>query len=254
MRKRNDKQATTSNNIIGWVVVAGFVVAVGLLVSWVLSSDNDNTNSGGEDTSPPTAQLEDDTNTDQPVTDDEAVEPEPPAAPTRDAVGAEAAAVAAMYDLVDDERLSIEEHDELLRWWATPDAEAQLLEEKRSARDAGEERSAAATGPLRTDSAVLATKVVDVDDEQARVDVWMVQALSMPGFAPPQAVWTTTELQLLWIDNRWQVNSLQANTGPIPGTPSWAEPEVEANEFQAALEGFMPWHGRVPSNRAEQVD
>ncbi len=252
MRKRNDKQATTSNNIIGWVVVGVFVVAVGLLVSWVLSSDNDNTNSGGEDTSPPTTQLEDDTNTDQPVTDDEAVEPEPPAAPTPDAVGAETAAITAAYDFLDDGTPS--EREEIARWWAAPDFEDELVEQLHAGDQTEAEMAADGAGQIRTEGAVLAVKVEHVDDNTAQVLVWSVSVFSAVDLIPPQAIWLTTQYDMVWLEDRWQIEAQETRRGPVPGQQVEAETIFDGAEFQEALEGFVPLHGRIGTNSDEAGD
>ncbi len=244
MRKRNDKQATTSNNIIGWLVVAGSVVAVGLLVSWVLSSD-DNTNSGGEDTSTVTTQLEGDTDPGQiDSTSDVDGEPVP------NAHSAETAALALVYDLLDGGN-SPTERAELARWWAAPDYEDELVEKSQATSQNAAEMSEAAGGSVRSDSAVLAVKVAHVDDNTAQVLLWSVAVVSADAVAPPQAIWLTTQYDLVWIDDRWQFAGQETALGPAPGQQVEAETIFDATEFQELLEGFVPLHGQVGGPNGE---
>ncbi|MCP4957630.1 MAG: hypothetical protein GY925_00010 [Actinomycetia bacterium] len=239
MRKRSDNTTTTSNNLIGWLVAGSALAAIALLVSFVLPSGDDDTDSGGEDTSTVTTQLEGDTD---PAQIDSTSDGE--ADPVPNAHSAETAAIEAAYDLIDDGTFSAE-REERARWWAAPGAEDALVEHLAAGAQTTAEMSEAAGGAMRSDSAVLAVKVAHVDDNTAQVLFWSVAVISADAVAPPQAVWLTTQYDLVWIDDRWQLAGQETALGPAPGQQVEAETIFDATEFQELLEGFVPLHGQV---------
>ena len=103
------------------------------------------------------------------------------------------------------------------------------------------ERIRAAASSSGTPRAVLrnvpvAYRVDAFSPQRARVSVWAAAVWSIAGVGGPSEAWTTTTLELEWVDGDWRLWSLSSEDGPTPATTSG--PVAGTEELIAALAGF----------------
>lgn len=93
-----------------------------------------------------------------------------------------------------------------------------------------------AAGPVWWFVRPLATRVT-VGEGRAAASVWIVTVLSAPGVALPQADWLTLDLELVWRDGRWLLESIEDRPGPTP-TSGVRDDPWQPELFAEALSGF----------------
>lgn len=85
----------------------------------------------------------------------------------------------------------------------------------------------------------VAYRVDAFSPARARVSVWASAVWSITGVGGPSEAWTTTSLELEWIDGDWRLWSLSSKDGPTPATTSG--PVAGTDELIAALAGFSSY-------------
>ena len=85
----------------------------------------------------------------------------------------------------------------------------------------------------------VAYRVDAFSPERARVSVWAAAVWSIAGVGGPSEAWTTTALELEWVDGDWRLWSLSSQDGPTPATTSG--PVAGTEELIAALAGFSSY-------------
>ncbi len=66
----------------------------------------------------------------------------------------------------------------------------------------------------------VAYRVDAFTPQRARVSVWAAAVWSIAGVGGPSEAWTTTALELEWVDGDWRLWSLSSADGPTPATTS----------------------------------
>ena len=85
----------------------------------------------------------------------------------------------------------------------------------------------------------VAYRVDAFSPARARVSVWSAALWSIAGVGGPGEAWTTTALELEWLDGDWRLWSLSSKEGPTPATTSG--PVAGTDELIAALGGFSSY-------------
>ena len=85
----------------------------------------------------------------------------------------------------------------------------------------------------------VAYRVDAFSPARARVSVWAAAVWSIAGVGGPGEAWTTTSLELEWIEDDWRLWSLSSKDGPTPATTSG--PVAGTDELIAALNGFSSY-------------
>lgn len=83
----------------------------------------------------------------------------------------------------------------------------------------------------------VAYRVDAFSPARARVSVWGAAVWSIAGVGGPGEAWTTTSLELEWVEGDWRLWSLSSKEGPTPATTSG--PVAGTDELIAALGGFL---------------
>jgi hypothetical protein len=111
--------------------------------------------------------------------------------------------------------------------------DAALLERVRKASSA----SGAPRAVLR--NLPVAYRVDAFSEARARVSVWAAAVWSIAGVGGPGEAWTTTVVELEWVDEDWRLWSLTSREGPTPATTSG--PVAGTDELIGALAGFSSY-------------
>lgn len=85
----------------------------------------------------------------------------------------------------------------------------------------------------------VAYRVEAVSAERARVSVWATAVWSVAGVGGPGETWTTTAVELEWVDGDWRLWSLSSKDGPTPATTSG--PVTGTDALIAALAGYSSY-------------
>jgi hypothetical protein len=85
----------------------------------------------------------------------------------------------------------------------------------------------------------IAYRVDAFSPQRARVRVWAAAVWSIAGVGGPSEAWTTTALELEWVDGDWRLWSLSSQDGPTPATTSG--PVAGTEELIADLAGFSSY-------------
>ena len=215
--------------------MAGFLV--GVLVALSLGPGGGTSTSEGVDPPSPVAGS-------APDTGPRAVEAGVPVGYARTPAGAAAAATA--YLTVAAESLLLMEasaRDAAVRRMLVPNASAEtvasvvgdraVLERlRRSASPSGKPRAVLRNLPV-------AYRVDAISGARARVSVWAAAVWSITGVGGPGEAWTTTSMELEWVDGDWRLWSLSSKDGPTPSTTSG--PVAGTDELITALAGFSSY-------------
>ena len=76
---------------------------------------------------------------------------------------------------------------------------------------------AVAEPPVVARTAVLGYRVLHADGQRASVRVWGF-ALFGTGSYEPATQWSTSEVELVWSDDRWLVDGIESRGGPSPSS------------------------------------
>ena len=85
----------------------------------------------------------------------------------------------------------------------------------------------------------VAYRVDAFSEARARVSVWAAAVWSIAGVGGPGEAWTTTVVELEWVDGDWRLWSLTSREGPTPATTSG--PVAGTDELIGALDGFSSY-------------
>jgi hypothetical protein len=85
----------------------------------------------------------------------------------------------------------------------------------------------------------VAYRVDAFSEARARVSVWAAAVWSIAGVGGPGEAWTTTVVELEWVDDDWRLWSLSSREGPTPATTSG--PVAGTDELIGALAGFSSY-------------
>ena len=102
-------------------------------------------------------------------------------------------------------------------------------------------KASAATGAPRAvlRNLPVAYRVEAFSPARARVSVWSAAVWSIAGVGGPGEAWTTTAVELEWVEGDWRLWSLSSKEGPTPATTSG--PVAGTDELIAALGGFSSY-------------
>ena len=102
-------------------------------------------------------------------------------------------------------------------------------------------RSTSASGTPRAvlRNLPVAYRVDAISGARARVSVWAAAVWSITGVGGPGEAWTTTSMELEWVEGDWRLWSLSSKDGPTPATTSG--PVAGTEELIAALAGFSSY-------------
>jgi hypothetical protein len=82
----------------------------------------------------------------------------------------------------------------------------------------------------------VAYRVDAFSPDRARVGVWAAAVWSIAGVGGPSEAWTTTAIELAWVDGDWRLWSLTSKDGPTPATTSG--PVAGTDDLISALAGY----------------
>lgn len=85
----------------------------------------------------------------------------------------------------------------------------------------------------------VAYRVDAFSPARAKVSVWATAVWSIAGVGGPREAWTTTSLELEWVEGDWRLWSLSSKDGPTPATTSG--PVAGTEELIGALAGYSSY-------------
>lgn len=102
-------------------------------------------------------------------------------------------------------------------------------------------RAGSASGSLRAvvRNIPVAYRVEALSAARARVAVWSTAVWTIAGVGGPAEAWSTTTLELEWVEGDWRLWSLTAKDGPTPATTSG--PVTGADALVSDLAGFSSY-------------
>jgi hypothetical protein len=142
-----------------------------------------------------------------------------------DAAGARAAAIAWVALTGDIARAGFITRTDMIRELATAGYAPRLINATEAQLD---ELLAQAEGqPVLPEQLVwidtpVTARVVEADEDTARIEVWSAAVVGVPDGVPQQA-WRTVTVDVLWQEDDWRLDHWAATEGPTPALP----PEVE---------------------------
>lgn len=163
--------------------------------------------------------------------------PSAPMEPGDDIEVARLAAISAVALTDDVARAGFISRRELIESFTTPSYGPTLADETSAAvtamlldlgdRDADQEALHVVEQPISARAEVTATG--------ARVQVWSVLVVAVPGTGPGRQVWRTVTLEMVLVDGRWLVNLWSSVPGPTP-SPAAEAAFDDARAFIDALD------------------